>query len=243
VDVRVRLVDSGQEFTLPNGFRYVVDNVITSISPPSLNITNIVPVTLFGQGFQAPISVSLAGITATVISVSATEVVVMPGRPFVNNCQDLGGPSRIVNINTGDVAVGPDFIYFVEPTRPVIASITPNRVQAPAGGAAVTVTIAGPNVENAEQARFGTRTASVSIATPGDNAVTVTVPQSDVLTRPACPTGIPVDTLLPVETVGVTLVDLDTNCGSTPPVTFTYVLPCTVPTPTPVPSPTVTPTP
>jgi hypothetical protein len=246
VDVRVRLVDSGQEAVLGSGFRYVVDNVITSISPPSLNITEVgrVPVTLFGQGFQAPVAVSLAGITATVVSVSATEVVVMPGRPFVNNCQDLGGPSRIVNVTTGDVAVGPEFIYFVEPTRPVVVSMTPDRGRNTVGDgiADPVITFRGPTVENADQARFGTRTAAI-IDSGVANEVTAVLPPSEILTRPACPPGIPVDTLLPVETVGVTLVDLDTNCGSTPPITFTYVLPCTVPTPTPVPSPTVTPTP
>jgi hypothetical protein len=244
VDVRVRLVDSGQEAVLPGGFRYVVDNVITSIGPDQLLITNLtVPVTLFGQGFQAPVAVSLAGISATVLSVSATEVVVLPGRPFVNNCQDVAGESRIVNVNTGDVAIGPGFRYLVEQTRPVIASMSPDRAQGSSGSPPVTVTFSGANVENADQARFGSRTSPVSIGTPGDSTVTAVLPQSDILTPPACPTGVTVGTQIPVETVGVTLVDLDTNCVSTPPAVFQYTLPCVVPTPTPVPPPTVTPTP
>lgn len=244
VPVRVRLVDSGLEASPPGTFRYVVDNVITSIAPDQLLITNLTtPVTLFGHGFQAPVAVTLAGISASVISVSATEVVVLPGRPFVNNCQDLGGASRIVNINTGDVAVGPDFIYLVEQTRPVIASMTPGRAQGSIGSPPVIVTFVGPNVENADQARFGPRNATISVGTPGDNSVTATLPQSEVIVSPACPTGVGVGTQIQVEAVGVTLVDLNTGCGSTPPVTFIYTLPCVVPTATPVPSPTVTPTP
>lgn len=247
VDVRVRLVDSGQEGVLSNGFRYVVDNVITSISPSQLLITSVsTPVTLFGQGFQAPVAVTLAGIPASVISVSATEIVVLPGRPFVNNCQDVGGESRVVNVNTGDVATGPDFVYLVQQTRPVISSMTPGRAQGSIGSPAVTVTFVGPNVENADQARFGPRNATISVGTPGDSTVTATLPQSEVIVAPACPPGVVVGTQIQVESVGVTLIDLNTNCASTPPVTFLYTLPCTVPTPTPVSTavtPTTTPTP
>ena len=176
-------------------------------------------------------AVTLAGIPAAVISVSATEVVVLPGRPFVGNCQDLGGASRIVNVNTGDVATGPDFVYLVVQTRPVIASMTPGRAQGSIGSPPVIVTFVGPNVENADQARFGPRNASISVGTPSDGIVTAVLPQSEVIVSPACPSGVSVGTQIQVESVGVTLVDLNTGCGSTPPVTFIYTLPCVVPRP------------
>ncbi|MFN2387090.1 MAG: IPT/TIG domain-containing protein [Thermoanaerobaculia bacterium] len=242
VPVRVRLVDSGVEASPSGTFRYVVDNVITSISPSQLEVTDLggALVTIFGHGFQAPVAVSLAGIPAVVVSVSATEIVVQPGRPFINDCQEIGGESRVVNVNTGDVAVGPAFIYLVERTRPVIASMTPNRAQRRIGdpGPDIPIEFTGPNVENADVARFGPRTADVTVV--GEGRVTANLPFSEVLTAPACPEGVMAGFQIPVETVGVTLVDLDTNCGSTPPVTFTYTLPCVVPTATP--TATVTPT-
>jgi IPT/TIG domain-containing protein len=231
VDVRVHLVDSGQDAILGGGFRYVVDNVITAIGPNQVRVdSTILPVvTIFGQGFQAPVAVTLAGIGASVISVSATEILVTPGLPLVTACTDVTGPTRVVNINTGDVAEGPDFFYLVQATRPSISGMSPS--QGPPG---TSVSFSGPNVLNADVARFGDRNAVVV----GGTATAPAISQ----VAPLCPTGSSAGTQTPVLTVGVVLVDNLTGCASSPS-SFVYTLPCVVPTPTPVPPPTITPTP
>ena len=62
------------------------------------------PVTIFGRGFQAPVAVSLAGFGAFVQSVSATELVVIPGPAVATGCADVSGPIGVVNLNTGSRA-------------------------------------------------------------------------------------------------------------------------------------------
>ena len=76
-------------------------------------------VTIFGQGFQAPVAVTLAGIPANIVSVSATEIVVIPGAPQVTGCTDMSGPVQVVNINSGDGSgrSGPGFVYLVSPVQ------------------------------------------------------------------------------------------------------------------------------
>src|SRR5262249_5593741 len=80
-------------------------------------------VTIFAQGLQAPVAVTLAGVPANVNSVSATEIVVTPSAPLIESCTDLSGPIHVVNINSGDGADGPGFTYVVSKVN--ITSIQP----------------------------------------------------------------------------------------------------------------------
>jgi hypothetical protein len=238
VPVRVHLVESGQDAILGDGFRYVVDNVITAISNGQQRVD--VPfstVTLFGHGFQAPVAVTLAGIpVASVISVAATEVVVLPGTPFVSGCGDVGGESRVVNINTGDVAVGPEFVYLVAQTRPFISSSSPAS-----GPSGTNVTILGGNFLGVTTVRFGSVGASFTIGSSG--SISAAAPPSDVTTPPQCPPGTAAGTPINVQSVPITVQNANTGCNAESGATFNYTLPCVVPTATPVPSVTPTATP
>ena len=69
-------------------------------------------------GFQAPVAVTLAGVPAFVQSVSATEIVVLPGIPAGCGCATVTGAIVVTNINTGETATAPagvTFTYVVVP--------------------------------------------------------------------------------------------------------------------------------
>jgi hypothetical protein len=236
VDVRVRNVVSGLEGILGGGFRYTTKVLLTSISNAQqrvdLPFTNAV---IFGQGFQAPVAVTLAGIPAFVVSVSATELIVVPGNPLITNCSDLSGDVEVVNIDSGDGDQGLTFTYLVTQTRPVITSIAPPSGPGP-GGTAVTITGLNLPVSVADaQVRFGTREGTVTAAA-GGTSVTATTPPSTVVASPNCPTGSPAGTLVPSQTVDVSVTTRRTGCTGTFS-SFQYLLPCVVPSGAPVISP------
>lgn len=114
VDVRVHEVNSGLEDTLTGGFRFVVPLQLTAIDN-NRQEAPFTPVTIHGQGFLAPVAVFLKDIPATVISVSATELLVLPG-PLAK-CEDAGsGAVRVTNIDSGDTQSGLTFTYLCTPT-------------------------------------------------------------------------------------------------------------------------------
>src|ERR1700674_3533791 len=115
VDVRVHEVTSGVDAVATSAFRFVTPIQITSVGGNQQRVDfAFQPVTIFGQGFDAPVAVSLAGITASVVSVSATEIIVMPGNPALAACTDVTGPVVVTNITTGDTASGSSFTYLVK---------------------------------------------------------------------------------------------------------------------------------
>jgi len=237
VDVRVRNAVSGAEATLGGGFRYVTAVQLTSISNNQQRVNaGFTPVTIYGQGFQAPVAVELAGIAAAVLSVSATELLVLPGRPFVGGCSDVTGPVSVTNINSGDSASGLSFRYLVEQTKPFISFVSPSS-----GGIGAPVTITGGNFTGVTSVRFGSRPATFSVV--NDGTIGAAAPDSGVVSPPACPAGIASGTLTGVGTVAVTVENATTGCSGTLGDAFTYVLPCVTPTPTPTSTPTRTPTP
>ncbi len=105
VDVRVHEVNSGLDATLTGGFRFVVPLQLTAIDNNQQEAP-FSPVTIHGQGFLAPVAVSLAGIPATVISVSATELLVLPGP--LSSCADKSRGGRRDQHRFRGHAVRPD---------------------------------------------------------------------------------------------------------------------------------------
>ena len=245
VDVRVHNVTSGLDATLVGGYRYVQPVQLISISNNEQRVDlPFTPVTIFGHGFQAPVAVTLAGRPATIISVSESELVVLPSRPFVTSCGDVSGAVVVTNINSGDTASGLTFTYLVAQTRPVIISVLPAMGTGLAPTPTV-VTITGSNlpisIADAE-VKFGSRLATVTAAS--STSLTVVVPDNGIVTPPLCPSGSPVGTPVTVQTVDVTVTNRLSTCSATAANAFQYQLPCANPTPTtPVVTPTTTPTP
>jgi uncharacterized repeat protein (TIGR01451 family) len=221
VTVRVHEVTSGLDASLANAFRFVTKAQITSAEPTLERVDQpFTPVTIFGQGFLAPVAVTLAGIPATVISVSATELLVLPGTPFLTACADVSGQISVTNINSGDTATGLTFTYQAAITKPLITSVSPS-----VGPPGTTVTISGSNLGNITSVTFGTRPAPIVSVSNG--AIVVTVPDSGD-TAPACPAGTAAGTLLNVTTppVPVTVTSAMTTCTTTVAGAFQYQLPC-----------------
>ena len=234
VAVRVHEVNSGLDAIKEAAFRFVVPIQITSIDNNQQRVdVPFTPVTIFGQGFLSPVAVTLAGIPAKVISVSATELLVLPGSPFVSGCADITGNVVVTNINSGDTASGLSFRYLVVQTKPIISSVTPS-----AGGPGAIVTISGANLGNITSVTFGSRAAA--IISVSSDSVLVTVPDNGDSAK-LCPAGTPAGTLLNGALVDVTVTSALTGCSTTATGAFQYQLPCTV-TPTTTPSITATPT-
>jgi hypothetical protein len=242
VDVRVRNVTSGLEATLEGGYRYVQPLQLIAISNNEQRVDQpFTPVTIFGHGFQAPVAVTLAGRPATIISVSESELVVLPGR-LLDPCAGASGAVDVTNINTGDTASGLTFTYIG--AQPTITQVLPNF-----GPAGTVVTINGRNLpsrlEDAsvrfENAALGVSVEAVVSAT-SETQMTVTAPAQSVLTNPLCTGTNPPGTLQnagPAFVIRVT--NLVTGCTGT--TSFQYQLPCVVPTATPTSTPTTTATP
>jgi uncharacterized repeat protein (TIGR01451 family) len=241
VDVRVRNIVSGQEATLTDGYRYTQPLQLTAISNNEQRADQpFTPVTIFGHGFQSPVVVTLAGRPAIIMSVSESELVVVPSRPLSPGCSDISGAVTVTNVNTGDEASGLTFTYLFAVTQPVITVISPTQ-----GQPGTVVTLTGTNLplqpEDA-QVRFGSRIAAVS--TSSATELTVVAPPQPTLTNPLCGLGVPVGTLTPAGSpVNVVVRNILTGCEGTAPDTFQYLLPCVVATPTPVLTATTTPTP
>ena len=242
VDVRVRNVTSGLEDTLESGFRYVQPLQLIAITNNEQRVDQpFVPVTIFGHGFQAPVAVTLAGRPATVISVSESELVVLPGR-LLDPCSGSSGAVVVTNINTGDTASGLTFTYIG--AQPTITQVLPNF-----GPPGTVVTITGTNLPSRLEdasVRFENAALGVSVqaavSATSETQMTVTAPAQPVLTSPLCTGTNPPGTLQnagPAFVIRVT--NLVTGCFVTNP--FQYQLPCVVPTATPTSTPTVTSTP
>lgn len=235
VTIRVHNVTSGKDGSLAGAFRFVTKVQITSISNniQSVDAATFTPVTIFGNGFSAPVAVSLAGIAASISSVSATELVVVPGRPLVSSCADLSGPVVVTNINTGDSAQNATFTYLVKATGPIVNSVTPSSGSE---GGGFSADIAGANFGTFAGnigVTFGAKAAPVSSVSPSN--ISVTVPPGTVIVNPTCTASQSAGAATIVETVDVTVTNRTTTCSATLAKAFSYTLPCVVPTATPTP--------
>jgi IPT/TIG domain len=234
VPVTVKNIGSGT-VSGPVNFRYTP--AVTIVSASNTTQPAIGPfsaVTIFGQGFQAPVAVSLAGIPASAQSVSATELVVIPGQPLVGSCSDISGPIRVVNINTGDGAESPDtlvFHYVVE--KPTINGVSPANScptalptdPCPNGGTGgIPVTITGGGFSSNVELKFGSQIAFQAGAHTS-SSIPVTAPITSA-TPPTCVTGNLPGTHQVVSTVDVTVTNIGSSCSVTASQAFQYIMPC-----------------
>jgi len=112
-------------------FRYGNAMFISAVAPiegPDLGGTMV---TIFGQGFVAPVTVELAGVPAQVLTVAGTEIVVKANAPSQRQCAPITGPVEVTNIDSNLSATGPNFTYL--PARPLITSVEVFSNQVPPG--------------------------------------------------------------------------------------------------------------
>ena len=227
VDVRVHEVNSGADGTLADGFRY--GPAMRLISFEGANVQSVggpfTPLTIHGEGFDAPVKVGLAGFVASVLSVSATEIVVVPGSILTNGCSDVSGTISVTNINTGETADGLSFTYLVAASGPVITGVSPAQAQVP--GAGLQLLISGRNFPTSAagvEVTLGGQPVTVALAS--STSLTITIPPTGA-TPPTCGASDAPGTLLPAGSpLDVTVTNRATTCSATFPGAFQYLLPC-----------------
>jgi hypothetical protein len=121
VSILVKNTGSGFGTIAAMAFKYGSKVIVTSVDPTTTVFSQQVKVTVFGQGFASPVAVSLAGIAATVLSTSGTEIQVLSGVPVVSGCSNISGPVGVTNINNGDSGTGAGFTYLVP--KPLVSGI------------------------------------------------------------------------------------------------------------------------
>lgn len=139
VNILVRNLDFGTSDVATNAFTYGVAVIITSVGPsfgPYFGGTNV---TLFGQGFDEPVAVVLAGFAQNVISVTGTEIIARTIGITTDSCADVSGPVSVTNVETGDSADGGTWTYEVTDYTPRIAGLSPTSGPQ-TGGTVVTLT-------------------------------------------------------------------------------------------------------
>jgi hypothetical protein len=150
-------------------FRYGVTMFISSFTPMEGPADTPTSVTIFGQGFVAPVSVEIAGVPVPqwdVLSIAGTEIVARskPIPEQARTCGDVGGAITVINIGSNQkVTSQQSFTY--RAVRPLITS-----VQIDGGGnfvhqylpgtctvpwASHLVTIHGTGFQSGMQARIG----------------------------------------------------------------------------------------
>lgn len=223
VNILVRNLDSGLVTVQAAAFRYGTDVQITSVAPTIVPYFGGGLVTIFGQGFDAPVAVGLGGIAQPPTSVTGTEVVVSVQGITTGNCADVTGPVTVVNIETGDGdEADVDFTYRVEAFSPVIFGISPNA--GPQGGNTL-VTITGTDLR-APLVTFGGRPAAVQTVAGSGTSVTVRTPflPDEALRTEACDDngdGTQGQRFL-ATAVDVEIENRDTTCSFTFPDGFVY---------------------
>ncbi len=213
VDIRVTNQSTGRTTRATNAFRYGVAVLITSIGPGEGPSTGGTLVTIFGQGFDEPVAVTMGLHAQQVLSVSGSEIVVRTVPVVITACADQTGPTVVVNIESGDSATGPNFIY--RAPRLFLTGISPNS--GPQGGG-TTVTIFGDGFTAPLTVSFGATSGSVGAIT-ATTVSTTTPPFPDSIFTPLgeCDddADLIVGTRIGPQSVDVKLTNPSTGCTST----------------------------
>lgn len=187
VGVTVRNIDSNQAATLDAGFNYKSAIVITAAGPTIGPPTGGTRVTIDGNGFVAPVAVSIGGVAAQPIFVSGTKIIAQTGAVQITGCADVSDVISVTNVVNGDTAEGPDFTYDV-PT-PIITGVT--SIASPiVPGSPISVRVL--NAGLFPSIRIGSRGVPVTGSTDngdGTTTITGTVPTTIPLDTQACPGG------------------------------------------------------
>lgn len=185
VTVRVLNVLTGKDAVMASAFRYGPGMQITAAGPTTLSPFGGTRVEIDGWGFDEPVAVTLAGIAADPIFVSGTRIIVIAGRPVIQDCSGPPPTAMVVtNIEDGISAEGPIFNY-LDPVL-TITSFSPSTVNA---GQTVTIVVAGTSGFGAGRVTIGNRTI-IPTQTDFANGVstfTFTVPTNLQFDEEDCP--------------------------------------------------------
>ncbi len=187
-DVLVKNLNTSRSTVATSAFKYGNEVIITSIGPGEGPAAGGQPVTIFGQGFDEPVAVSLANVAQQVLSVSGSEINVLTVPVVITNCADRTGPSAVTNIESGDSATGPSYTY--RALKPIITGASPGS--GPQAGN-TTVTITGQSFSSPVVVEFviGGQSFSASVTSVSSGSIVVKspgIPNSVMSTEP-CDAG------------------------------------------------------
>jgi hypothetical protein len=224
VDITVRNLSSGFTATFPAAFRYGVNVLITGLAPDRGSYQGGTRTVIFGQGFDAPVSVTLGGVTQEVISVSSSEIVIRTRGITLTSCPS-GNVVRasgvtVTNLDTGESASNALLAFDYElPPAPQALTVSPVS-----GGTGAQTTVSGRNLPTGSNAQvlFGGPNGSVApIVSSSPTAIVVNVPLPPAgftFNTQACDgdgDGNPGGTQNANTPISVTVRNLETGCVST----------------------------
>ncbi|MEO8033344.1 MAG: IPT/TIG domain-containing protein [Acidobacteriota bacterium] len=191
VGIKVTNINSNKTVTLAAAFRYTPKMQITAAGPTEGLYTGGTRVQIDGIGFNDPVAVSIGGVAAQPISVSGTRVIAITSGVQPASCSDVTGPIIVTNVDNGDFATGPNFIYRVP--KPIIVGVTGSG----APGSSVNITVF--NAGAFPQLTLGGTGSTISAVTQNSDGSTTfqtIVPGTLTLGSQACPAGgsIPIPT-------------------------------------------------
>jgi PKD repeat protein len=219
VNILVKNVNSGFSVIDPGAYKYGSKVIITAVSPTQTVWDQPVTVTIFGQGFEDPVAVTLDNVGAQVLSVSGTEIQVLSPIPTVNTCSSPSGPVGVTNINTGDSATFNSFTFLVQ--APIVSSLNPNQG---AGNAQTPVTISGGQFDPPLSVTFGGSPGSITKSSTNSISVNAPVFTGTYQTQ-SCTVGGATGTQEVPTAVTVVVTNLTTGCTTTVSNGFVYTPP------------------
>ncbi|MCU1231763.1 MAG: hypothetical protein JWO97_4647, partial [Acidobacteria bacterium] len=208
VGIRVINISTAASVTLPNAFRYYTPMTIQSTRPLSGPPAGGTAITIDGDGFEAPVAVTVAGVAASLVRVSGTQIQALTSAKRVTRCEDSSGPIIVTSVLTGDTANGATFTYVTPRAR--FAALPSDFI----AGASSDVTIA--TLPNPVRFEFHNRVVTPSsVRDNGNGTSTYSIPTpTDLLFRTRrCRRGDAV-VALPL-TTSFTVTDQVTTCSAT----------------------------
>jgi IPT/TIG domain/HYDIN/CFA65/VesB-like, Ig-like domain len=213
VDMRVRNINSNTEVIKAVFFRYTAKMQITAAGPTEGPIAGGTKVVIDGVGFNDPVTVSIGGFVAIPIKVTGTQVTAVTPAIIPPTCSDQTGPIVVTNVDNGDQANGPTFIFRVP--KPTILNVSPTSVT-PGGSITVTVANAIPGTTKITVGdKAGFITAASTNPTTNVTSYTVTVPSNFTFPTQACTVGNVAGTQPVPLDLNVTYLSVESGCTDT----------------------------
>ena len=212
VDVKIININSATTVTAAGAFRYTPKMQITATGPTEGIFTGGTRVTIDGIGFNDPVVVVIGGVAAQPIKVTGTQIIAITSGVVVTSCADVTGVTTVTNVDNGDTASGPSFIYRVP--KAIIIGVTPGQVTA---GGSIQVKVANAfGLPRLKLADIALSISSIAVdQTTGVTTLTAIVPTIGLTFSTQSCTGAPGATAPMPTAFDVTYTSMTTSCTDT----------------------------
>ena len=158
--IRVLNVCGGLSYNLADSFTYGPEIIISAWGPTRGDANGGTPVTIYGQGFDSPMAVTLAGVGAQVVSVSNNELHVLSGAyDPQGRCGNQSGSIMVTDIECATSFETESSAWTYVSPELFINSVSPSN-----GMADTLVTITGQGFLPPLEVFFGNTNAAASVS-------------------------------------------------------------------------------